>query len=424
MMMKTRTMAACLLAIAPAASYGADLPSKSAPPAALSPVPVANWSGPYAGAFIGGGIGDFSTRQNATGVGASASGFGFASGALAGYNWQTGAFVYGLESDIGYNLVRGKFGARPGFPANQAESVYSLEGRARLGYDLGMFMPYVAGGLVYSRIDQSLQQPFDYNGASHGGAGWTIGAGVDARVLLPILGPSVLRAEYVYQAMPSGSYNLNGPVFSTRLSTNYARLALISRIGDGWTDSPAPAAGDWGGAYFGAIGGGQSQRISTQGAGGFSASGAQGGIYAGHNWMFGDAMIGLDGATMIANVAGGGAQPGAPSTGYRNYLTSDFRGRAGYAFGRFLPYVAAGLGFDDAEEKDNLTGRSQGNVATVLGEAAIGVDYMASERIALRAEYVYAHTLSPASTHLDSETCCDQSHSTNALRFGVAYFFH
>jgi Outer membrane protein beta-barrel domain len=424
MRMKTTAMAACALAIAPAAAFASDLPSRSAPAALLSPVPVANWAGPYAGAYIAGGLGEFSTRRNASGVGASASGFGFASGALVGYNWQTGAFVYGLESDIGYNLIRGKFSARPGFPANQASSVYSLEARGRLGYDFGVFMPYLAGGLVYSRIDQSLQQPFDYNGAAHTGAGWTIGAGVDAKVMLPILGPSVLRAEYVYQAMPNSAYNLNGPTFSTRLSTNYARLALISRIGDGWTASPTPAAGDWGGAYFGAIGGGQWQRISAQGAGGFSANGANGGVYAGHNWMFGDTMLGLDGATMIANVAGGGSQPGAPTTSYRNYLTSDFRGRVGYAFGRFMPYLAAGLGFDDAEEMDHATGRSQGNVASVLGEAAVGVDYMASERIALRAEYVYAHTLSPASTHLDSENCCDQSHGANSLRFGVAYFFH
>jgi opacity protein-like surface antigen len=214
---------------------------------------------------------------------------------------------------------------------------------------------------------------------------------------------------------------------STRLSTHYLRLALISRIGEDWRSSAITSAGDWSGGYFGAIGAAEGNNISTKGAGGsasFSARGGAGGVYAGRNWMYGDAMLGIDGATMLANVSGDGAQPGAASTSYRNFLTGDFRARAGYAFGRFLPYAALGLAFDNAEETDSATGQRQGNIAFISGEVGVGLDYMASERIALRAEYDYAHTLTAISTHLGSETCCQQTRASNSVRLGVAYFFH
>ena len=32
--------------------------------------------------------------------------------------------------------------------------------------------------------------------------GWTLGAGVDAKVVLPFIGRSVLRAEYLYESLP------------------------------------------------------------------------------------------------------------------------------------------------------------------------------------------------------------------------------
>jgi outer membrane immunogenic protein len=412
------------LAFAPVAAIAADLPLKSAPQTAAPPIPLASWGGPYAGAFIGGGAGSFSTSQN--GFSASSSGFGVASGALAGYNWQSGLFVYGLESDIGYNVIRAKFTASPGFAANQAESIYTLEARGRLGYDLGAYMPYLSGGVVYTRLDQSLQPPLEFYGASKNRAGWTLGAGVDAKVSLPILGASVLRAEYVYRGLPSSSFDFNGQAMSTRLSTQYVRFALISPVGV-WRPSVDLGPADWSGGYFGVIGAGQSNNISTKGPVGsanFNASGAAGGIYAGHNWMFGNAMLGFDGATMIADVSGSGAQPGAALTNYRTYLSGDLRGRVGYSLGRFMPFAAVGLGFDNTQQSEPATGRYQGNAAFVSGLAGLGVDYMASERVALRAEYLYGHTLSATATHLDSENCCNQTRSSNSLRLGVAYFFH
>jgi outer membrane immunogenic protein len=177
----------------PAAALAADLPSKAAPPI-FAPAPAANWAGFYAGSFVGGSFEHFATRQITSASGAA---FGATTGVLVGYNWQTGALVYGLEGDIGSNYGAKKFSAKPGLVANQIDSIYAIHARARLGYDMGAFMPFVAGGLAYNRAEQYRQSPLDYDGQTHNLAGWTIGAGVDAKVNLPILGLSVLRAPNI-----------------------------------------------------------------------------------------------------------------------------------------------------------------------------------------------------------------------------------
>lgn len=407
----------------PACAFAADLPSNAAPPV-FSPAPVANWAGFYAGSFVGGSLNSFSTRE---GAGASGSAFGATTGALIGYNWQSGALVYGLEGDIGSNYVTRQFSARPGLVANQLDSIYAMHARARVGYDMGRFMPFVAGGFAYNRAEQYRQAPLEFDGQTGDLAGWTIGAGVDAKVDLPILGPSILRAEYLYEGMPTTTYDLNGPLLRTSMTTHYARLALISTVGQDWHGPSWSQPPDWSGSYVGAIGGGAEQRLSTKNLGvtdSFSASGPMGGIYTGHNWMFGNYMLGFDSATMLANIGGHGAQPNAPFTSYQDFLESDFRGRVGYAVGRFLPFAAAGVAFGSSWQRDDATGNSKGDVPAVAGTFGVGVDYMATDRIAIRAEYLYARSLIEESTRIDNDVCCDQSRTSSSFRVGAAYFFH
>ncbi|WP_158815452.1 outer membrane protein [Methylocapsa sp. S129] len=401
-------------------AFAADLPA----PAVISPEPVVNWAGLYAGSFVGGAIGSFATRQN---VAESRVALGAATGALVGYNWQNGALVYGLDGDIGSNYLTRKFGAAAGVVANEAESIYAMHARARVGYDVGGFMPFVAGGLAYDKTDQFQRAPLDFDGEARNRAGWTLGAGVDAKVNLPLLGPSVVRAEYLYEGLPATSYDLKGPSLRTDMSIHYARVALISTMSEVRHGSPETDTTDWAGNYVGAIGGGARQAVSTHGLGvadTFSAGGPIGGVYSGYNWMHGDSMLGVDGATMLADVVGHGAQPGAASTDYWNFLESDFRGRAGYAVGRFLPFVAAGLDFGSSQQVDNATQNTKANLPVLAGTFGAGVDYMATDLIAIRAEYLHARSLIGESTHLDSDVCCGQTRTGNSVRLGAAYFFH
>jgi outer membrane immunogenic protein len=127
---------------------------------------------------------------------------------------------------------------------------------------------------------------------------------------------------------------------------------------------------------------------------------------------------------MLENVTGHGPQPGAIDTSYRGYFEGDVRGRAGYAFGRFLPFIAAGVMLQTSQQVDRLTGNQRGRLSDMDGTIGAGIDYMVTDRISLRGEYLYGQSFSTADTHLDSDTCCKQSRSTNMIRIGAAYWFH
>ena len=408
--------------VSPIAAFGADLPAPSPPPAVYAP--PSNWSGFYGGAFAGGAIGSFSTSQATS---ASGNAFGYTTGVLAGFSFQSGSLVYGVEGDIASMTLNKKFAAQPGLVANEIEGVYELHGRARLGWDIGDYLPFIAGGAAIDRIYQFQTSPFDFLGAAQDRVGWTIGAGVDAKVTFPILGPMTVRAEYLYEALPNATYVLGGPQLRTSLGVNEVRLALITPVGAAWRPSPEVVTADWAGPFFGILGGGAFQTITTKGLGAsdsFDASGGFGGAYGGRNYMLGNVMLGYDGSFTLGDVSGSGAQPGAPATHYRDYFDSDLRARIGYAYGRFLPYVAAGAAWGESEQTDTANGNFRGALSDFSGVVGLGLEYMASDRITIRAEYVHADTFTNVNTHLDSDGCCSQSRSSDGFRLGLAYFFH
>src|SRR5271170_8316238 len=162
------------LLISPIAAFGADLPARSPPPAVYAP--PSNWSGFYSGAFVGGLDGSFSTSQATR-----ASGFGVSSGVLAGYAFQSGSLVYGVEGDFASMSLDKKFGAQPGLVGNEIEGVYELHARARLGWDMGARLPFIAGGAAIDHIYQHQTFPNGFDGPAQTQVGWTIGAGVDAK---------------------------------------------------------------------------------------------------------------------------------------------------------------------------------------------------------------------------------------------------
>jgi opacity protein-like surface antigen len=408
---------AAIAALMPAApAWAGDLPPDS---------PPVRWgSGLYAGAFLGGAFSNLTTRPSGTTSGTSA---GVTTGTLVGYMWRINPWALGVEGDITANALTQKFTGAGGFPATGVDSIYALHARGRLGYTIGAFEPFIAAGLAYDRLAQYRQAPAEFDGASSVRPGWTIGAGVDARVQLPLLGLSVVRAEYLYEHLATGTFDLNGAAFRTGGGVQYVRLGLISYVGDSARPVVEPITADWSGSYVGAMAGWSHASASTAGNAvnsSLTASGGLVGLYSGHNWMFGNTVVGVDGSSAFASVRGAGPQPGAAATRYDGYFQGDLRGRAGYAWDRWLPYVAAGLLFDESAQYDSATGNSRGAVYQVSGTIGAGVEYMLTDRVALRGEYAYARSFGPTTTRLDSETCCDQSRDSHSLRFGIGYFFH
>lgn len=165
-------------------AYAADVVYEEppAPAAPLETAPLASWAGPYAGIVTGYGFGNTATGA-AGGTITGASGWMF--GGFAGYNWQSGSFVYGLEGDVGYNGSNGGNGTT--YFRN------GLEGSLRARFGVAAtdnVLLYATAGAAGSQ-----QQIFDGAGAASGGAwGWTAGVGTDIKMTENVFG----RIEYRY----------------------------------------------------------------------------------------------------------------------------------------------------------------------------------------------------------------------------------
>jgi len=188
-------LALAALAAAPSAQ-AADLglaPLYKAPPPATA---AYNWSGFYLGANGGGAWGD--SRWQGTGNGKVDLSGGMAGG-TAGFNWQTGSVVLGVEGDIDWAGLSGSTAsaACPGGSCGTSETWLSTV-RGRAGYAFDRFLPYVTGGLAVGDIRAATP---GLPGGSATNTGWTAGGGVE--FALP--GNWSAKAEYLHVDL--GSFN-------------------------------------------------------------------------------------------------------------------------------------------------------------------------------------------------------------------------
>jgi outer membrane immunogenic protein len=177
---------AVLLALAAAGpALAADLsvaPIYKAPPM----VPTAyNWSGFYLGANGGGGWGT-SNWDSAGSFNVS----GGVIGGTAGFNWQTGHAVLGLEGDVDWSSLHGSTTTLcPAGCNSNNDWLATVRGRA--GYAFDRFLPYVTGGLAVGDIRASTP---GFAGASQTNAGWTVGGGLE----FALTNNWTAKAEYLH----------------------------------------------------------------------------------------------------------------------------------------------------------------------------------------------------------------------------------
>ncbi len=181
--MKKLLLASTLLAVSAMSAQAADLPRKSAPVyKPVVAVPSFVWTGFYAG--INGGW----LRQHTAGniIGSSSTNGGIIGGTI-GYNYQLqNNIVVGLEGDLGYvsNSRTSVLNAVP-LVTNKVSNNYLGTVRARLGYSLGMFMPYVTGGFAFGDTKMTYTNsafPLSNFSKSSNSAGYTVGGGVEAQI--------------------------------------------------------------------------------------------------------------------------------------------------------------------------------------------------------------------------------------------------
>ncbi len=144
---------------------------------------------------------------------------------------------------------------------------------------------------------------------------------------------------------------------------------------------------DWSGFYVGVNGGGGWGSAHTDLTGHFGTSGGLAGGTAGYNAQFGSWVLGLEGDMDWANIGGNSSANNCPGgCSVQDQWLSTVRGRAGYAFGSFLPYVTGGLAVGDV--KASAAG-FPGMDSTQAGWAAgAGVEYGISRSISAKVEYL------------------------------------
>ena len=204
------------------AASAADLPTKA--PVAKTSAPY-NWGGFYVGAHAGYLWSSTEVRDAGVVVESNARTNGFIGGALAGYNYQMGEVVVGLEGDFGWSNAHGTGAAVPVFSPNQYDLDWAGHLRGRLGYAPGQgpWLFYVAGGLAVTRFVFTDGETMEKTSSTY--TGGSIGGGIEYGFTSMIIG----RVEFLYDI-----YSMNGIAlhdYSAKLqNASTARGAIVFKF--------------------------------------------------------------------------------------------------------------------------------------------------------------------------------------------------
>jgi outer membrane immunogenic protein len=202
----------------------ADLPAKAYTKA---PVMVAdyNWTGWYAGLNAGGAWGKSDVVTRADGVGTYFAGTsvtsiaangndsvrpnGFTGGVQAGYNWQTGNLVTGLEADFNYFGTKASRSVTVTYPCcaptsytinQEVKTDWLFTARPRLGFTNNNWLWYATAGVAITNLKYNNSFTDTFAAAIENGSvsktkvGWTAGAGAE----YALLNSWSVKAEYLY----------------------------------------------------------------------------------------------------------------------------------------------------------------------------------------------------------------------------------
>ena len=230
-----------------------------------------DWTGPYVGASAGGTSGRTRLATNADSVTPDFA--GYLVGGEAGYNYQVGFFVWGVEGDLG------RSGARGASPCTNNPILYSCEDgigalgsvTGRIGYSWGRALFYAKGGWAIGEVTADTHlNTLAANGlvpnvmsATHWENGWTAGGGME----FALNDKWSAKAEYMHYELQSASFTVQEGVTPTgttigdavRVGANYhlGRTSQedgpggVSAGGGGLKDGTVYAPNVWTGFYVG-----------------------------------------------------------------------------------------------------------------------------------------------------------------------------
>ena len=237
-------------------AFAADLPSHKSPTAAPVAV-VGSWVGYYIGAHAGWGMGSFKNFDRdvtdtqselatllARPVSSSTSGGrAFVGGLYAGYNFQFGNVVTGVEADINigsitrsatipFTVTGNGHTASGSFNGSQS---YQVGGslRGRLGYSIDALLPYITGGIAIANNKWTLGGEARVDGTPVQAVaisetkkqyGYVLGGGLEYKLSSNLSA----RAEYLYTGFAATEVAHSGSKYDTKI--NHVRAGLTYKF--------------------------------------------------------------------------------------------------------------------------------------------------------------------------------------------------
>jgi outer membrane immunogenic protein len=160
-----------------------------------------------------------------------------------------------------------------------------------------------------------------------------------------------------------------------------------------YTKAPPPMAApyyyNWTGFYIGINGGGAWGTSSWDSTRSFDVSGGMIGGTIGYNWQTGPWVLGLEGDLDWASVKGSTNVIGCVTANCstENTWLGTVRGRVGYAFDRWMPYITGGVAFGGV---DASQAPFPGGSSTQVGWAAgAGLEFAVVNNVTAKVEYLH-----------------------------------
>ena len=144
---------ALMAGLASTSAYAADAVFEE-PPVPVAEVPIFTWTGGYVGIQGGGLWSDSSVNEPDTGV-FSENFNGGLFGGYAGYNWQSGAWVFGAEGDINGVWNDETFNIN-GFDVDVG-SDYLASLRGRVGYAFDRTLIFATAGVAFTQMSAEVR---------------------------------------------------------------------------------------------------------------------------------------------------------------------------------------------------------------------------------------------------------------------------
>ena len=238
--MSKRILAGLAIAFTCGAAHAADLPARG--PSYKAPAPsVYDWSGFYAGGYVGYGwaktqatdLPDYSgVPWYQIGGRFSTSPSSFNGGGQAGYNYQFGSWMAGVEGDIGSLRLKGtglyNAGDLDTFITTNGSYIATLRGR--FGFASGVNLFYVTGGAAWGDFNSQVVSFSNFISPPTGTqAGWTLGGGWE----YAFANQWSVKAEYLHYDMGSKTVMLanTSSAFSIKNTGDLVRLGVNFHFG-------------------------------------------------------------------------------------------------------------------------------------------------------------------------------------------------